>query len=128
MEYITLERLSPLIGNRTWPARPTNGALMIVTAARLAPERLIIGGMDLFQHPEGRYPGDKLSRNEPARSHSRNIDLEIIDIALRDYPGKLIILSDILRESLERYRDPISSAPGHRADPPREASVHRETP
>ena len=105
MEYITLERLSPLIGGRMWPARPSNGALMIVTAAGLAPERLIIGGMDLFQHPEGRYPGDRLSRNEYARAHSRDVELALIHLALRDYQGEVVILSDILRESLARYRE-----------------------
>ena len=105
MEYITLERLSPLIGGRTWPARPTNGALMIVTAAGLAPELLIISGMDLFQHPEGRYPWDRLSRNEYARAHSRQVELALIDLALCDYQGEVVILSDILRESLARYRE-----------------------
>ena len=105
MEYVTLERLSPLIGSRPWPARPTNGALMVVAAAGLQPERLIISGIDLFRHPQGRYPGDKLSRNEHARAHDPEVDLMVIEAALRDYQGELIILSDILRESLERLRE-----------------------
>ena len=105
MEYITLERLSPLIDDRLWPARPSNGALMIVTAAGLAPERLIISGVDLFRHPRGRYPGDKLSWNDYARAHSRDVELALIDLALRNYRGELVILCDILRESLARYRE-----------------------
>ena len=104
MEYVTLERISPLIGGRVWPARPTNGALMIVAAAGLLPERLIIGGMDLFRHPQGAYPGEPLTRNQYARAHSVEVDLAIIDLALRHYPGELVILSDILRESLGQYR------------------------
>lgn len=111
MEYVTLERVSPLIRDRTWPARPSNGALMIVAAAGLAPERLIIGGIDLFQHPEGRYPGDALSTNAYTRVHHRDTDLALIDIALRDYQGDLVILSDILRESLARRRETISDRP-----------------
>lgn len=110
MEYITVERMSPLVGDRTWAARPSNGALMIVAAAGLAPERLIIGGMDLFQHAEGRYPGDKLSTNAYTRVHHRDTDLALIDLALRDYRGELVILSDILRESLARRRDPSLAA------------------
>ena len=105
MEYITLERLSPLIGERPWPARPSNGALMIVTAAGLAPERLVIGGIDLFRHSQGRYPGDKLSWNDYARVHSRDMQCARIDLALRNYRGELFILSDILRESLARHRE-----------------------
>ncbi len=105
MSYITLERLSPLIGERKWPARPTNGALMIVTAAGLEPERLVIGGMDLFQHEAGRYPDDKQSRNDYSRCHSRDVDLELIDAALRDYGGELIILSENLRRALARRRE-----------------------
>jgi hypothetical protein len=105
MEYITIERLSPLIGDRTWPARPSNGALMIVAAAGIAPERLIISGMDLFQHAAGRYPGDTVSTNAYTRVHHRDTDLALIDAALRDYTGELVILSDILREALARLRE-----------------------
>ncbi len=104
MEYVTLERLSLLIGDRVWPARPTNGALMIVAAAGLLPQRLIISGMDPFRHPQGTYPGDTLTPNRYARAHSVDVDLAIIDLALRDYPGEVVILSDILRESLAQYR------------------------
>ncbi|MDA1315699.1 MAG: hypothetical protein O2968_20430 [Acidobacteria bacterium] len=112
MEYVTLERVSPLIRDRTWPARPSNGALMIVAAAGLAPERLIIGGIDLFQHADGRYPGDALSTNAYTRVHHRDTDLALIDTALRDYQGDLVILSDILRESLaRRRRETISDRP-----------------
>ncbi len=64
MECVTLERISPLVRERQWPARPTSGALMIVLAAALQPERLIIGDIDLFQHPDGRYPGDVSSSNQ----------------------------------------------------------------
>jgi 3-deoxy-D-manno-octulosonic-acid transferase len=101
MKYFTIERMPSVVLNRTWPARPTNGALMIATAAALAPERLIIGGVDLYQNPDGRYPGDLLANNQYARSHSRDMELELIRAALANYRGELIIMSDLLRSALE---------------------------
>jgi hypothetical protein len=103
MEYFTMERLSPIAAPRAWAARPTNGALMVLAGAALQPERLIIGGMDLFLHRDGRYPGDVRSRNQYCHAHSRETDLAIIRQALEDYRGEVVILSDILRESLARH-------------------------
>ena len=101
MKYFTIERIPSVGLGRTWPARPTNGALMIATAAALAPERLIIGGVDLYLNPDGRYPGDLLANNQYARTHSRDMELELIRGALANYRGELIILSDLLRTALE---------------------------
>ena len=101
MKYFTIERMPSVVLDRTWPARPTNGALMIATAAALAPQRLIIGGIDLYQNPDGRYPGDLLANNQYARSHSRDMELELIRAALANYRGELIIMSDLLRSALE---------------------------
>jgi hypothetical protein len=106
MEYFTLERISTLIREHDWYARPTNGALMIVTAAALQPERLIIAGMDLFQHPDGRYPGDLRSSNEYSQVHTRDVDLEVIRRGLQEYHGELVILSEALRQSLAMMRVP----------------------
>lgn len=105
MEYFTVERLSPLAAEQRWPVRPSNGALAIVTAAALAPERLTIGGMDLFRHPDGRYPGEGRSRNEYSAAHKLETELAVIDLALRDLRGEVVILSGILRDHLERYRE-----------------------
>ena len=88
MEYFTMERISPLVRDRYWPARPSNGALMVAAAAALRPERLTIAGIDLFKHPDGRYPGDTRSLNEYSRVHTRDVDVAIIDLALKDYPGR----------------------------------------
>ena len=104
MDYLTMERISPLIRDRSWPARPSNGALMVAAAAALNPERLIIAGMDLFRHPDGRYAGDLRSHNVYASVHTPDTELAIVDAALCEYRGETIILSDILRESLERFR------------------------
>jgi hypothetical protein len=105
MEYFTVERLSPLAAEGRWPARPSNGALAIVTAAALAPERLLIGGMDLFLHPEGRYPGEPDARNEYSPSHRLATELDIIDLALSQFRGEVVILSGILLDALARHRE-----------------------
>jgi len=104
MEYFTMERLSPFVRDRSWPARPSNGPLMVAAAAALRPKRLTIAGIDLFCHPEGRYPGDTRSLNEYSRVHMREVDVAIIDLALRDYPGELVIFGDALRQALEDIR------------------------
>ncbi|MFO1310123.1 MAG: glycosyltransferase N-terminal domain-containing protein [Burkholderiales bacterium] len=104
IEYFTVERLTPLAAETRWPARPSNGALAILTAAALAPQRLVIAGIDLFAHPAGRYPGAPLARNEYAPSHRLDVELEIIELALAGYAGEVVILSDILREHLEARR------------------------
>jgi hypothetical protein len=105
MEYFTVGRHSPLAAEQRWPARPSNGALAIVTAAALAPERLIIAGIDLFRHPAGRYPGAARSRNDYATAHRLDVELALIDLALRDFRGEVVIVGDILREHLERHRE-----------------------
>ena len=110
MTYFTVERLSPLAAESRWPARPTNGALAILSAVALAPERIVIGGYDLFSHPAGRYPGDDTSRNAYASPHQADVELDIIDLALRDFPGEVVVLSDILREQLERRRERVRDA------------------
>jgi 3-deoxy-D-manno-octulosonic-acid transferase len=101
MEYFTMERISTIVRDQTWLARPTNGALMIAAAAALAPERLFIAGVDLYLHPDGRYPGDMLANNQYAHAHSRDTDLAIIREALAQYQGELIILGNHLRSALE---------------------------
>ena len=100
MNYFNTEQILPIIRDLNWPARPTNGALMIAVAAALQPAQLIIAGVDLYQHPEGRYPGDLQSDNSYARSHTRRTDLNIIQRALNDYRGDLLIISPTLKEAL----------------------------
>ena len=100
MRHFTMERISPLIRDRAWPARPTNGALMVAAAAALNPARLIIAGIDLYQHPEGRYPGDLLATNAYSRVHARTTDLDIIRLALAGYHGEVTILGDSLQAAL----------------------------
>ena len=74
---------------------------MIVSAAALNPRQLIIAGMDLYRHPDGRYPGDLLSSNLYSRVHHPDTELEIIKCALKKYRGDLRIIGDPLREALK---------------------------
>lgn len=100
VEFVTMERMSPVIRDIEWPARPTNGALAVLLASLLAPERLVIAGIDLFRHPDGRYPGDVLARNDYSHVHEMETDLGIMEYALRDFGGEPVVLSDILRDEL----------------------------
>ena len=100
MEFVTLERLSPLAAVSRWPARPSNGALAILTAVGLAPRRIVIGGMDLFAHPAGRYPGAPDARNDYSTVHSRDVELDLIAHALASFDGEGEIVGDILRDAL----------------------------
>lgn len=110
LAYFTVERLTPLAAESRWPSRPTNGALAILSAAALAPERIVIGGYDLFAHPAGRYPGDASSRNAYASPHRPDVELDIIELALRDFAGEVVVMSDILRDALERRRERVRDA------------------
>lgn len=100
MRYVTMERIAPIISDRRWPARPSNGALMVVLAAALQPEELTIAGIDLFSSPEGRYPGDSIGTNAYSRVHTRETDLAIMREALGTYRGHLTIIGETLREAL----------------------------
>ena len=108
LSYLTVERLPVSMGERRWPARPTNGAAMVSTAAALAPRRLVIAGIDLYQHGAGAYPGDPVTPNEYLLMHDRETELDIIDLALRRFAGEIVILSEPLRRALEARRAAVS--------------------
>ena len=100
MRHFTMERACPIVRDRTWPARPSNGALMVAAAAALQPDELTIAGIDLFASPRGRYPGDPIGTNAYSRVHTRETDIAIMRDALRDYRGRLTIIGDALRDAL----------------------------
>jgi len=104
MRHFTMQRACPIIRDRDWPARPSNGALMVVAAAALQPDELAIAGIDLFANPQGRYPGDPVGTNAYSRVHSRATDVAIISDALRGYHGKVTIIGDALRDALGGIR------------------------
>jgi hypothetical protein len=99
--YLFLDELSPSIAEMTATVVPTNGALMIAVAAALEPRRLVIAGMDLYSHPDGRYPGSGAVEGY-ARGHGADCDLELISHALAGFSGEVEILSPNLKTALER--------------------------
>jgi hypothetical protein len=85
-------------------ARPTNGAIMIATAVALLPERLVIAGVDLYQHPLGRHPGRTDVVDGYNRVHDRNVEIRYIGQALQRHSGHLCILSPTLNAALSERR------------------------
>ena len=98
--YVFLDQFVPRPTDLSGAMIPTNGALMVALAAALKPERIVIAGMDLYQHPEGRYPGQAEAIEGYSREHSAEIDLSLIRTALGSFAGEKIILSDNLRRAL----------------------------
>ena len=104
IEYFTYERVSRLLSDDAWPAHPTNGVVMVATAAALQPRRLILAGMDLYLDPRGRYPGDPTPENDFPQMHSRAVELEILDRVLASFRGETWIVGEPLREALRMRR------------------------
>jgi hypothetical protein len=102
LEHFTLERVpSNVIKPYGRSAYPTNGAIMIATAAALKPEKIVIAGIDLFNDPRGRYPGDVIAENEYLAGHDRDLDIAVIAHALANFDGELVILSPGLDQALK---------------------------
>jgi hypothetical protein len=103
--YATIERFDLFLSEPRWEGvRPTNGAIMLATAAALQPARLIVSGIDLFSHPAGTYPGDTRTPNAYTPGHSADTELAVLMEALSLYRGELTILSPALRERWEAFR------------------------
>ena len=100
--YVFLDQFVPRPTDLSGAMIPSNGALMVALAAALEPECIVIAGIDLYQHPQGRYPGDAEAIGGYSREHSAEIDLSLIRAALADFAGEKIILSDNLRRALGR--------------------------
>jgi hypothetical protein len=84
--------------------RPTNGATMIAAAVALKPKRLIVAGIDLFQHREGTYPGDTATPNAFSPAHDRDAERNFIISQLAKHEGELVIIGDILLEAYNRSK------------------------
>lgn len=99
--YVFADTLRPPLVSPEGPGIPTNGALAIAFAAALAPDTLVIAGMDLYRHPAGRYPGG-VAIEGYARGHSAACDLTVIGRALDAFEGQLVLLSPNLAQALGR--------------------------
>ncbi|MGR3341875.1 MAG: glycosyltransferase N-terminal domain-containing protein [Paracoccaceae bacterium] len=85
--------------------RPTNGASMLAVAVALQPARLIVAGIDLFQHRDGSYPGDAVTPNAYSPGHNRDTELSFLLNLLSNYHGDLLIIGEVLRSEWETFRN-----------------------
>jgi hypothetical protein len=92
LRHFTAERDPLLAAELAWQARPSNGVLMVMTAAALQPRRLIVAGLDLYEHAAGRYPGDLWSESSYAQVHHRDVELAILRRAFRRFKGEVEIV------------------------------------
>ena len=60
--------------------------------------------MDLFQHPDGSYPGDSTTPNAYTVLHDRDTELHFILGRFDRYQGELVILSDVLEGHWQAHR------------------------
>jgi len=97
-----LDCFDPRLADFSGPQYPTNGALMVAMAAALRPRRLVVAGIDLYRHPEGKYPGGADNPEGYASQHRAGIDLELIGRSLDGLEAEVVILSDNLRQALGR--------------------------
>ncbi len=100
MSFFTVERLLGFCNDTEHNDKLSTGILMLMIAVALQPKRLVIAGIDLYQHSEGRYPGDLHANNKYAPNHNVDSELEAISQILSQYDNELIIIGDILRKSL----------------------------
>jgi hypothetical protein len=106
IQYFVISRLGSYLTDFDWGQhRPTNGSSMIAMAVALKPNRLVIAGVDLFQHPEGSYPGDKRTANAYTPAHTLDKELAFMLFHLDQFNGELVIIGDALdREWREHIR------------------------
>ena len=100
LRYATVQRLPVSINGERWAARPTNGAAMVALAAALQPRRLIVAGIDLYEHEGGIYPGEADAPGGYFLLHDRAVELAIIRRALDGFAGEVLVLSEPLARRL----------------------------
>jgi len=103
-QYFVMNRLGSLLTDFDWgPHRPTNGAAMIAAAVALQPNRLVIAGVDLFQHPEGSYPGDRRTANAYTPAHTLDKELGFMFFHLGQFAGEIVIIGEALEREWGEY-------------------------
>jgi hypothetical protein len=103
LEYFTYQRVSGDMNDECWPTHPTNGVVMVAAAVGLLPKTIIIGGMDLYEDPAGRYPGDPIGDNNYPQMHSREVEVRALSSILAKFSGETRILSAPLRQALGEH-------------------------
>lgn len=103
--FFNVHDISPALGDFDWGVfRPTNGAAMLAAAVALEPARLIVAGIDLFQHAAGSYPSGTVTENAYAPGHSRDAECSFLMQLFDTCRGELIIIGDVLRTQWQTYR------------------------
>jgi hypothetical protein len=100
--YLVFIELPCALSMKSRTYRPTNGALMVAAATLLRPRRVVIAGMDLYLHPDGKYPGSCAEANKYDPIHNRSLDLAFMAAAFSMFDGTVDILSAQLKSALER--------------------------
>ncbi len=104
LSYFVIDKIKGSTHEMDWRGhRPTSGAIMLKAAVQLKPERLIIAGIDMFQHPSGSYPGDNTTANAYAPAHTYDKELGFILHCLEKFDGEIIIIGDVLSQEWERF-------------------------
>ncbi len=117
LQYVVVDKLNRFPDGSNWgDYRPTSGAIMLASAVALAPKRLLVAGMDMFQHSQGTYPGDTVTPNAYTPAHTFDKELAFILSHLERFKGEIVIVGDVLEREWTQYRDRM-----RRADPPTEA-------
>jgi hypothetical protein len=104
-EFFNVNDVTPALKAFDWQhLRPTNGASMLAAAVALAPQHLIVAGIDLFQHPAGSYPGGTQTANAYSPGHTRESELGFVLQLFAQHRGELTIVGEILREEWRRAK------------------------
>lgn len=103
-EFFNVGDMTASLGQFDWGhLRPTNGANMIAAAIALKPEKLVVAGIDLFQHPDGSYPGNASTPNAYSPGHSRETELNYILQLFSEFHGEIVIIGEVLHAARERH-------------------------
>lgn len=103
--FFNVGDINPRARDYDWGAlRPTNGATMIAAAVALQPRRLVVAGIDMFQHPDGSYPGDRSTPNAFSPAHTREAELAFLCAMFAEFRGELVIHGEVLAREWARYR------------------------
>jgi hypothetical protein len=103
-EFFNVNEMTSSLKQFDWGhLRPTNGASMLATAVALKPAKLIVAGIDLFQHPEGSYPGETSVPNAYAPMHSRETELEFMLLLFSSFDGEIVIVGNVLQAAWKKF-------------------------
>ncbi len=105
-KFFNVENMDPNLASYNGAnLRLTNGASMLAAAVALNPKRLIVAGIDMFQHPDGSYPDSKTTPNAYSPAHNREAELGFLLALFDSYDGELIIIGDVLKEEWLRHKN-----------------------